>query len=293
MNQKIKHRLFIVGCPRSGTTLLQSLLTAHSQIASFPESYFFRSLNGSWPWGSWFGIASPQAKVRLENFLRAVDREQMKRYLPKISIFQRQYASAFVRVLDTITQEQGKCIWLEKTPQHMLNIDLIERQVEDAQFIHIQRNGEDVVASLYDWALKYPDRSWSHLRNIDLAIELWTKYVQTSQTHLHKPNHLSVSYEKLVADPRSSLTKICEFVGVDFEPVMLQQHGIASKRVVTEDEPWKAAVSKPIANANGTKFARLFDPKQRQYITQKLSSTDSKDPWEESKARFKRLLRYT
>jgi hypothetical protein len=33
-------RLFLVGCPRSGTTLLQSLLAAHPQIASFPESHF-------------------------------------------------------------------------------------------------------------------------------------------------------------------------------------------------------------------------------------------------------------
>ena len=38
---KIKDRIFIVGCPRSGTTLLQSLLAAHPQIHSFPETHFF------------------------------------------------------------------------------------------------------------------------------------------------------------------------------------------------------------------------------------------------------------
>jgi hypothetical protein len=42
MKQKIKGRFFLVGCPRSGTTLLQSLIVAHSQIASFPESKFFQ-----------------------------------------------------------------------------------------------------------------------------------------------------------------------------------------------------------------------------------------------------------
>ncbi|MGL4503377.1 MAG: sulfotransferase family protein, partial [Planktothrix sp.] len=50
MDQIIKNRIFLVGCPRSGTTLLQSLLAAHPQIASFPESHFFQSLAPAQPW---------------------------------------------------------------------------------------------------------------------------------------------------------------------------------------------------------------------------------------------------
>ena len=289
MNQH-KNRVFIIGCPRSGTTLLQSLLTAHPEVASFPESHFFGSLKGSWPWGSWLGIASPKAKIRFNDLLREIGRE-MGSYLPKMPILQSQYSSAFIEVLDTITRQQGKSIWLEKTPQHMLHVDLIEQQVENAQFIHIHRQGEDVVASLYDWALKYPDRCWSHLREIDLAIDLWTKYAQVSQSHLHKPNHLSVSYEKLVANPRLPLIEICEFLSIDFDEAMLQQRSSASKQIITKNEPWKTAVSQPIANANGTKFSQLFSEAQRQYIRDRLSAKSQKSTRECFKTSLKKLLK--
>lgn len=292
MNPEVKNRIFIIGCPRSGTTLLQSLMTAHPEIASFPESYFFQSLNGPWPWGSWLRIASPKAKIRFENFLREVNEEQMCQYLPKFSIFQDHYASAFVKALDTITQQQSKSIWVEKTPQHMLYIDLIEWLVKDAKFVHIMRNGKDVVASLHDWALKYPEKSWSKLRDIDRSINLWTKYAETSRSHLHKPNHLLVCYEKLVENPHSTLIEICKFISVDFDEAMLKQHIAASKKVVSQDEPWKTFVSEPIANANGTKFYKLFSQEQRQYITNRLASASQKNTFEQSKARLKKLLKY-
>ena len=292
MSPEIKSRLFIVGCPRSGTTLLQSLMAAHPEIASFPESYFFQNLNGSWPWGSWLGIASSRARTRFNDFLHKVNQEQMCQYLPKFSAFQSQYSSAFVKVLDTITQQQSKSIWLEKTPQHMLHIDLIEKLVKDAKFIHIIRNGEDNVASLYDWALKYPEKAWSGLRDIDQSINLWTRYVETSRSHLHKPNHILVSYERLVEARRSILIEICEFVGIDFDEMMLQQYTIASNKVVAKDEPWKASVSGAINNTNGTKFYKHFNEEQRQYIIKQLASATQKSSFEYFKAKLKKILKY-
>lgn len=292
MSLEIKNRLFIVGCPRSGTTLLQSLMAAHPEIASFPESHFFQNLNGSWPWGSWLGIASSKAKIKFDEFLHKVNQEQMCQYLPKISVFQGQYSSAFVKVLDTITQQQSKSIWLEKTPQHLLHINLIEKLVKDVKFIHIIRNGEDVVASLYDWALKYPETIMSKLRDVDRSINLWTKYVETSHRHLYKPNHILVSYERLVEDPQSTLIEICKFIGVDFDEIMLQQYAAASKKVVTKDEFWKASVSESIKNANGTKFYKLFNEEQRQYIINQLATVPQKSSFENLKGKLKKTLRY-
>ena len=292
MSLEIKSHIFIVGCPRSGTTLLQSLMASHPEIASFPESYFFQNLIGSWPWGPWLGIASSRAKIRFKDFLHKVNQEQMYQYLPKIAIFQSQYSSAFVKVLDTLTQQESKSIWLEKTPQHMFQIDLIEKLVEDAKFIHIVRNGEDTVASLYDWALKYPEKSWSNLRDIDRAIKLWAKYVETSRSHLHKPNHFLVSYEKLVEDPHSILAEICKFIGIDFDIKMLQTAPEVTKKVVAEDEPWKASVKEAIKNTNGSKFYKLFNKEQRKHISNQLASPPQKTLFKELKIKFKKTLKY-
>jgi hypothetical protein len=144
-----KKRFFLVGCPRSGTTLLQSLLTAHPQITSFPESHFFRhlipDLNSK---RYWLGIASRKAKPRFEAFLKEINREDMSSHLSQLAIFQYQYIQAFFHVLDTITQQQGKTIWIEKTPGHVHCIDYIQKRVKKAKFIHLIRNGSDVVASL-------------------------------------------------------------------------------------------------------------------------------------------------
>jgi hypothetical protein len=73
-----------------------------------------------------------------------------------IGIFANPYTKAFIKILDEITLENGKSSWLEKTPEHLGQINYIERWVQRAKFIHIIRNGDDVVASLYEVAQKYP-----------------------------------------------------------------------------------------------------------------------------------------
>ncbi|HEY9694672.1 MAG TPA: sulfotransferase [Oculatellaceae cyanobacterium] len=80
-----KTRLFLVGCPRSGTTLLQSLLVAHPEILSFPESHFFRSLlEYRTPWRIKLKIASSKTKPRLKQFLKESGYEEMQRHIPQI-----------------------------------------------------------------------------------------------------------------------------------------------------------------------------------------------------------------
>ena len=57
-------RVFLVGIMRSGTTLLQSLLAAHSRVTSFPETMFFRFLTGE-PLAWWRGMPPTTLKERL------------------------------------------------------------------------------------------------------------------------------------------------------------------------------------------------------------------------------------
>lgn len=266
-----KKRIFLVGCPRSGTTLLQSLLTAHPQINSFPESHFFRHLipdrNSK---RYWLGIASLKAKPRFEAFLKEINREDMSSYLPHFAIFQYQYIQAFLRVLDTISQQQGKTIWIEKTPGHVRNIDYIEKYIRNAKFIHIIRNGADVVASLYEVTNKYP-QIWSGGWNIDKCITQWIEDVQISLNYQNKQNHILVQYEQLVYNPRSVLGKICDFIDISLNEIMLENYTKATEDIVLENEPWKISVGDAINNRNGQKFDKLFAPEQKSYILKNLS----------------------
>src|SRR4051794_23668295 len=100
----IQERCFLVGCIRSGTTLLQSLLAAHPQVTSFPESMFYRIAVGQaaerargvlprtvkqrvgrlvretrWR----LGVASPVGRRRAQSFLREMEREDCMDLFPK------------------------------------------------------------------------------------------------------------------------------------------------------------------------------------------------------------------
>ena len=273
---KIKNRVFIVGAPRSGTTLLQSLLAAHPEIASFPESHVFRDFvvhykPWAWIWGNILGLAKPRAIARFNSFLQAIDQEQLRSCLPKNALFVRQYALAFIKILDTVTEQQGKSIWIEKTPQHLHCVDYIEKLIPEVQFIHIIRNGTDVVASQYDAAKNNP-KVWKDRQSIDRCIDLWIKDVQTNLQHLHKFNHMLVRYEKLVEDAQSVLEEICKFLAISFTDIMLQQYSTVAEQLILKRElPWKNTVSKPICNTNGNKFSKLFDEPQKHYIIERLS----------------------
>ncbi|CAD5933445.1 Sulfotransferase domain protein [Planktothrix tepida] len=282
-------RLFLVGCPRSGTTLLQSLLAAHSKIASFPESHFFPYLLGNRSsWRAKLRIPSPLARKRFNQFLAETGHPELKRYLPKTVVFNIQYIQGFIRVLDELTQQQKKKLWLEKTPGNLYYISYIEKRVAGAKFIHLVRQGTDVVSSLYDVTHQYPD-DWKGAWNLDRCIRRWIKDVRLSYQHLHKPNHILVQYEQLIENQPLVLAKLCEFIGVDYEPKMLQNYQKAAKKVTLPFESWKVSVQQGIYNPFDQKFHQLFNEEQKQYILQELSEANFE--FSQKLARFKLLIK--
>ena len=274
MKQLLKGPVFLVGCPRSGTTLLQSLLAAHSQIAGFPESHFFFYLVPETPNRRFLGLASRRVKSRLKEFFgKELERPEIASQFSPIALFMSQYANKFVRAMDSLTEEQGKSLWLEKTPDHVFYVDYIERLIPGVRFIHIIRNGEDVVASMYELAKKHP-KIWGVQSDIDACIDKWVRAVAASKRHLDKPNHILVKYEGLVEDTQAQLVKLCDFIGVDFEEEMLQSYGDVASNVSLKNEPWKEGVSQAIKKASSPKFERLFDEAERQYILERVGQVN-------------------
>jgi LPS sulfotransferase NodH len=293
LNQTTVDRVFLVGIVRSGTTLLQSLLAAHSRITSFPETMFFRFLVGerlAWWRGKppttvaekarcaisrlseRLGLAHPKARERVSTLLAEVRRPDLQALFPLKGRSMRRQADAFAQILDRLARDKGKTVWVEKSPEHIAYVDLIERHVRPVRFIHLVRNGADVVASIYDAAQKYPGTHWgAHWGTVDRCIAQWNEAVRLTQKHMHKPNHHVVTYERLVEDTPAVLAELCDFLGVPFEESMLQGYAKAANQLVRNKRGWQAGVFQPIHNTNATKFFELFDEKQRRYILQRLS----------------------
>ena len=265
-------RLFLVGCPRSGTTLLQSLVAAHSQITSFPESHFFTRIISSRAILKKFGLAAPHARAQFNSFMDLIGHPELQRVLPRLAVSTRQYAQAFTTVLDTITRNRDKHVWLEKTPRHLNYIEDISALVPEAKFIHLIRNGTDVVASLYEAVNGHPD-IWRSLpaNNLEQLIQRWIDSIALSQQYAGMPNHCMVRYEHLVESTQSVLTQICRFIDVPFEPDMLEGFHDSAATLILPYETWKQSAPTKIENVNQKKFNRLFDDQQQQYIKQQIA----------------------
>lgn len=293
----MQKRLFIVGCPRSGTTLLQSLLASHSQVQSFPESQFFlylfstdkaQQLTESRFETRWtrpllklaarkliFGKALARLRSHLHQFLQDIDQLDLEQQLPKTAIAtKRQYTRAFFSLLDQATQRQQRSMWLEKTPQHLYYLDYIAQQLPDAQFIHLLRNGADVVASLYDVRQRYPEQWPDEPADVKLCTARWLRDLRISLRYQHQPNHHFICYEDLVADSAQALQLLCQQIGIIYEPTMLDGYQQTAQQVRLDSEPWKNSVHQPIQNQNSTKFIQLFNAEQQAYIHSQVAQID-------------------
>jgi hypothetical protein len=268
-------RLFLVGCPRSGTTWLQSLLAAHSQVVSFPESHFYNTMTTSRFGLHRLGLASPRTRKKFSGFLKLIGHPELQGYRPFFALSRRQYSRAFIAVLDAVARQQNKQAWLEKTPRHLHYIDDICAFVPESQFIHLIRNGEDVVASLYDVVQQHPER-WPSMPpgNVGRCVDRWVQSIQLSRRYVGQSHHMMVRYEHIVEAPDEVIQRLCKFIGIPYEARMLECYGDHATPLVLPFETWKQSVWRAIASGHQRKFDQLFDDAQKRHISRRVAQID-------------------
>src|SRR6267143_5787727 len=149
MTPRSTRPVFVVGCPRSGTTLLQHMILSAGDFAFSPsESDIF----------AYFGAKFPrltslkERKKALEFFLQTerfaglgLERSDIE---PRI-LKECQNIGDFLRILmEEMCRKQGVHRWVEKTPDHALYISQIKRSIPESLIVHIIRDGRDVALSL-------------------------------------------------------------------------------------------------------------------------------------------------
>src|SRR6266508_118853 len=143
--------IFVVGCQRSGTTLLRLILDAHPNISCGPETRFLTDLahvtTGSWKRLAQYGFP--------------------KQY------WHEHIAGMFDAIKSDYARRAGKSRWADKTPRYALTLPFIDRLFPTCQVVHVIRDGRDVVAShsvRAAGAAMTPDR-YHELRYEDLVSE--------------------------------------------------------------------------------------------------------------------------
>ncbi|SEU09492.1 Sulfotransferase family protein [Salinibacillus kushneri] len=258
-------RIFIVGAPRSGTTLLQSMLSSHSSINSFTESHFFTNNFKSYKklfYGVKKGINQSVEEFMKEN---KFDKELIQEWREEKKKTAKQYGKNFIKLLDQYTIHQKNKVWIEKTPAHLYFVPFIHKVCENAQFIHIVRDGKDVAASIYDVANRSPE-IWGR-RSLEQCVDRWNHDVEVSIKYLSRRNHFGVTYESLVDEPEKILKRLCHQLGIEWESNMLD-FSSATSNLVTSKEKWKQNNYKGL-----TKHNRLnkLSHDQKEYVSKYIN----------------------
>jgi hypothetical protein len=214
---------FVVGCHRSGTTLLRAMLDSHPALAIPGESHFVAAL------------ARPHRRRRFETrrgldvglFLDVVHQSHHFRdwELPEAEVVASLTAPPATDVADAIRRlyalyalRQDKVRYGDKTPAYVLAVPAIARLFPEARFVHIVRDGRDVALS--NLAIS----EWGPRRLTDAAL-WWKQRVGAGRRagrRLGPHRYLEVGYEQLVRDPESVLRAVCAFLELDFDERLLQ-----------------------------------------------------------------------
>jgi hypothetical protein len=204
---------FIVGSPRSGTTLLRAMLDSHPDLAIPPESYFIVSL------------ARLEDEFDLDRFREALlDHERFRLWeLDDAEVFAAldqaspiSYSDAIRALYRLYASDRGKPRYGDKTPRYSIDIPLLARLFPESRFIHIIRDGRDVSLSLMDVRL-----GQGHMRE---AARLWRSRVSEGRRaggRLGATRYQEVRYEDLIDDPEASLRRLSSFIDLPFDPGML------------------------------------------------------------------------
>jgi hypothetical protein len=274
----IDRRIFIVGFPRSGTTLVQGLLASHSALTSFTESHFFWKHFTRSPWlPAPVLIRNPSSRVReflAENgeappgaagWFAGKGRWSLRAW-PLRPVQTRRVARQLLQVLDELTLRRGRSGWIEKTPMHLYFVPFLERVSaagRRAHFVHVIRDGLEAAASLHE-----ASRTWERHYDLETCARRWNADVGLSLRRVGSPVDHFVFYEELASRPEAVLRGLLGDLGLEWEPDILERHTRSAGSLVTGQEVWKTVVGhgRPAAGAP----ARALTAEQRNRLRRLL-----------------------
>lgn len=222
--------LLVTGHPRSGTTLLERMLDSHPEVATADESSsllqnVFQPLAGSG------GEAIPASRLLFEQ-------------VPKSKA--RKACAGYTRQLARIAGDNDAGHWLiDKNPEAVVMVPGLQRVVPGARVIVVLRDPRDVVLSCYLQYLSINPVSVNYATLAGTA----AKYARTMSLWLALRERLTVPwlevrYEDVVADPEGQARRVLDFMGLAFDPAVLNHDEHVRAKVVRS--PTYHAVAKPV-----------------------------------------------
>lgn len=228
----VKPPVFIVGCPRSGTSYLYHLLLSAGGFARFhTQMNVFDVLE---PIYGDLGVLKNKERM-MKDWLRSKAFQASgldPREIEAKVLAQCRGAGDFLRiVMDEVARKQEVDRWIDSTPTNLPHLLRIKKDFPDARIVHIIRDGRDVALSLErrGWSRPLP---WDGKRGL-LAAGLYWKWIVRkgrSCAAALQPNYMEVRYEDLVPKPVEVLAKLSEFLQQDLDYECIKRVSIGSMK---------------------------------------------------------------
>jgi hypothetical protein len=204
--------IFLIGSPRSGTTMLARMLGAHSRVHAPPEPHLMTGL-------AHLGYFEKVDAAPYDPIITQLGLREIVAALPR---GEQDYVDALRAHTDALYEKllapTGKTFLLDKTPAYALVLDFIARLYPRARYVVITRNPlaafSSQVESFFDGDAEAAERVAPLLDRYVPAIARFLRERPVELVH--------VRYEDLVQDPEAHLRRIAEGIGLPFEPGMVE-----------------------------------------------------------------------
>jgi len=215
--------LFIAGPDRSGTTLLYAILASHPNISMVRRTNYWR-----WFYGR-FGSLSVEENLdkllrRMLSYKRIEPlKPNGKRIRKEFMQGEPSYGRLFALFHEHNAERLGKTRWGDKSLHTELYMDNVIKEFPQAKIIHTIRDPRDRYASVRK-------RFGGDNPRLGASTASWLSSIYAARRNLRKypENYMILRFEDLVSDPENTCRKLCEFIGEEYDPVMLTMEG-ASK----------------------------------------------------------------
>ena len=192
--------IFVVGLPRTGTTLTERIIASHSQVESADETFFLQ--------------------IAIRRVSGVQSREDMSPRMVERAAGENM-GNVARTYLDAIAYRLTDRPWfIDKYPLNYLYIGFIARAFPEARIVHLRRHPMDACFAMY---------KQSFFRFAYTLEDLASYYIAYHRLNRHWRQHLGdriieVEYEALVSDPDTQIRTLLERLGLDFEPACLDFH---------------------------------------------------------------------
>lgn len=242
--------VFVIGCPRSGNTLLGAILNKH------PDFLIFFEIN---TFSAWYRYWNHRCRAEKQEpnqiFAELIQNVHVNHRFhinaEDILTCSRQNNSSWSQMLHCYMQmllsraKPSAKRWGDKTPHHVGHMLHIQQQYPNAQFLYVYRDPRHVVASLSKSSFRYTTNN--PLVNAEV-VKQYLQVYEEQKKRINQEHLLEIRYEMLVAEPEATLRQVCAFLGTNYTPALLAEADEHTRKTVgyEDDKAWNAITPQPV-----------------------------------------------